>query len=236
MNARELVTSLRRGGLQVWAEDDYVVIEPIDELTPTDRAAILANKPEVLAYLRDEAAAGPPDGGVTKAPDPTRSKPLDAIALDFRPNTAAQQDPEQLRETEINRLARADETPDPDPDLEPGNFGKFPATPNRDHYYRPISPAESLIGTCRRYGVTLSIDGDDLVVGDGHWPSLTMALEAHAAAVAPLVRGRQSGRRRPTADVGLADETELRYRRCSPRRRNIRSDRKRFRATDNRFT
>jgi hypothetical protein len=61
---------------------------------------------------------------------------------------------------------------------------------------RSITPAENAIVTCRRHGIALRLDADGtLVIGkaDGGgkepapWPSLVMAIEAHAEAIAGLV-------------------------------------------------
>jgi hypothetical protein len=81
-----------------------------------------------------------------------------------------------IRGTEIDGLTNANEAPGPASD------------PRRSH--RAPTPAESIIGTCRKHGVGLAIDGDDLVVGGSGtqpWPSLLMAIEAHRVAVAALV-------------------------------------------------
>ncbi len=62
--------------------------------------------------------------------------------------------------------------------------------------HRQVTPAESIIATCRRHGIALTLDDDGrLVVGKGDgsgnepapWPSLSMAIEAHAEAIARLV-------------------------------------------------
>jgi hypothetical protein len=61
----------------------------------------------------------------------------------------------------------------------------------------PVSPAESLLETCLRHGIVLTIDpanGDLLVTGafTDPWPTLMLALEAHRSAMAALVHaGRQ---------------------------------------------
>lgn len=61
-----------------------------------------------------------------------------------------------------------------------------------------ITPAQSILETCTRYGVALRLDADGaLVVGKAGagadeptppWPSLLLALEAHANAIADLIR------------------------------------------------
>ena len=64
---------------------------------------------------------------------------------------------------------------------------------------RPLSPAESIVATCRHHGVVLAIDKatGDLMVGKAGaradepsqpWPSLVRAIEAHLEPVAALVR------------------------------------------------
>ena len=80
------------------------------------------------------------------------------------------------------------------------------ATPLDDHApgllnepERQVTPAESIIATCQRHGVTLRIHEatGDLIVGkpgaradepSQPWPSLLRAIEAHSEPVAALVR------------------------------------------------
>jgi hypothetical protein len=76
-----------------------------------------------------------------------------------------------IEEAEIDRLAKADG-------------------------WKPITPAESIIATCRRHGIALSLEpngalrvGTDGGNGDepAPWPSLIIAIEAHMEPVAALV-------------------------------------------------
>jgi hypothetical protein len=55
-----------------------------------------------------------------------------------------------------------------------------------------VSPAESIVSTCRRHGIALTLDTDGAlkfgqVGGPTPWPSLLQALAAHQEAVAELV-------------------------------------------------
>jgi hypothetical protein len=61
---------------------------------------------------------------------------------------------------------------------------------------RRITPAESLIATCRRHGIALRLDDSGrLVVGNAHgsgteplvWSTLLLAIEAHLPAITALV-------------------------------------------------
>jgi len=68
--------------------------------------------------------------------------------------------------------------------------------PRRPVISSKTTPAESLVGTCRRLGISLRLDSDGtLVVGKTreHAPaSLVRALSAHAEAVARLVQADDS--------------------------------------------
>jgi hypothetical protein len=60
----------------------------------------------------------------------------------------------------------------------------------------PITPAESIVATCRRHGIALTLDEEGALrigMADGSeqgltaWPSLLMAIEAHLPAIIELV-------------------------------------------------
>jgi len=79
---------------------------------------------------------------------------------------------------------------------------------------RLISPAESIISTCQKHGLQLSIDGDDICVGDiDHqpWPSLVMAIEAHREEVAALIMQGVNSNLEPTPKGQCPDPGALAY-------------------------
>jgi hypothetical protein len=61
----------------------------------------------------------------------------------------------------------------------------------------PVTPKESLIGTCRKYGVALTVDPNGTLVIDyaRAWPTLLQALAAHADAIAALLLTAADGQR-----------------------------------------
>jgi hypothetical protein len=69
-----------------------------------------------------------------------------------------------------------------------------------DERQNDCSPAKSLIDTCRKYGVGLRLDeGGDAIVLENYdaerWPSLLMAITAHAQEIAALLVMTSDGER-----------------------------------------
>jgi hypothetical protein len=132
---------------------------------------------ELLAELeaRGVRFALRPHGGVRLIPKRLIDPPLLDLIRAHKTELLARLHAEQ-GEAEIDRLARAD--------------GWKPLPP-------ASAPAYSIIGTCKRHGVTLRIDkiGALVVEKDGAkahestdpWPTLLMAIEAHLADVVTLV-------------------------------------------------
>jgi hypothetical protein len=104
------------------------------------------------------------------------------------------------------------ETPPPDrgpgPAVKPATArrvrGPVAAEPHRSTQPELPTPAESLIATCIKHGILITVDEGGLWVGDTvhpPWPSLMVALEAHREAVAELIRaGAMTGPNAPASN------------------------------------
>ena len=127
----------------------------------------------LISNLAARGIALIPDGNSLIARPRERLTDADREAIrQSKPALLAHLRAEQIEESSIDRLARADG-------------------------WQP-NPAESIVATCQRYGVALRIDATtgDLVVGRAGakadeptqpWPSLLIAIEAHIEVVASLV-------------------------------------------------
>jgi hypothetical protein len=172
MEASELFHSLTARGIRLVAEGSGLVVIPASKLTDDDREAIRAHKAEILAALQP--------------PTPSESEVERACRLD-------------REQYERDRIARRGYDFDPTAPSHPEypREDGSPTTPEAETN-EALTPAQSLVATCQRFGVALRIDPatGDLVIGrlgakadkpSQPWPSLLRAIEAHLEAVARLV-------------------------------------------------
>jgi hypothetical protein len=186
MDTNSFLADLAGRGIELSLDGADLIAEPGRRLSDADRATIRAFKADLVARLRARPAeTAARERTLANHPEASPDRPAPAIdsdnpAHDGPPPSTVESPPASAREARpVAKPAAARKA-----------GGGVAAKPSSSAHCGLPTPAESLIGTCAKHGIILSVDEGGLWVGDTDhqpWPSLIMAIEAHRDAVAALV-------------------------------------------------